>query len=309
MTHGAFGGFMKRSGSPPIERVVVRAPATIANLGPGFDCLGVAIAWHNEVRVEREPSGELHVTAAGHGADEIPRDETNLAVRAIASVLGSLRGLRVHLTNAIPFGRGFGSSAATIVAGALAGHALRGDGPDLGFLVRAAAAVEGHADNAAPCVYGGAVVVSGDAVLPLGVPPGTEVIVCVAPTALSTEASRKALPVDVPFAVAAANAARSAMLAAALARGETGLMLAATEDLLHQPSRFALMPDSGRLVQALRGEGIAAFLSGAGPSIAALVPQASAASVEVAARRVAPEVWDVRRVSFDRHGAHVVERA
>jgi len=289
------------------DRVVVRAPATIANLGPGFDCLGLALAWHNEVSVERDPTGELTVTVAGQGAADIPRDGTNIVLRALASVLGSPDGLRVHLTNAIPYGRGFGSSAAAIVAGLVAGRVQLEEATARDRLVVDAAAIEGHADNVAACVWGGAVVVVGGVVMPLGPPAGIEAIVCVAPMALSTEVARRALPAEVPFALAARNTGRAALLAAALARGEGGLLLAATADELHQPARFALAPDSGALVGALRAEGIAAFLAGAGPSVAALVPQADAADAEKAAGRSAADGWDVRRVGIDPDGATVVE--
>jgi homoserine kinase len=292
-----------------VERVVVRAPATIANLGPGFDCLGLALSWHNEAGVERAASGELSVTVAGQGAAEIPRDVTNLVVRALASVTGSSSGLRVHLTNAIPFGRGFGSSSAAIVAGLIAGRALTGGSWEPPELIAAAAELEGHADNVAPCVTGGACVVAGGSVLPLGAPAGIDVIACVAPTSLSTEAARRVLPAHVPFADAVANAGRAALLAAALATGEASHLLAATEDVVHQPARFTLAPDAGQLVEALRGEGIAAFLAGAGPSVAALVPGAVAATAETAARRLAPERWEVRRVAVDGRGAQVVEGA
>ena len=291
------------------DRVVVRAPATIANLGPGFDCLGLALAWHNEVRVERDGDGEPSVTLAGEGAGQIPRDGTNLVVRAVAAVLGSDRGLRVHCTNAIPFGRGFGSSAAAIVAGLNAGYVLEAGGVTRERLTRMAAEMEGHADNVAPCVHGGAVVVAGDAVLPLGTPSGIHTIVCIAPMALSTEAARRALPEQVPFRVAAANAGRAALLAAALARGDVASLLAATEDALHQPARFGLTPDSGRLVGALRGQGIAAFLAGAGPSVAALVATADLPGAEAAARRLSPDGWDVRSVQIDAEGTAVVEGA
>jgi homoserine kinase len=300
---------MKRSDSPPMERVVVRAPATIANLGPGFDCLGLALAWHNEVGVERDLSGGLSVTVAGQGAADIPRDETNLVVRAIASVAGSAHGLRVHLTNAIPFGRGFGSSSAAIVAGLIAGRALQGESWEPADLVRAGAEIEGHADNVAPCASGGVCVVSGRSVLALRVPPEIEVIACVAPITLSTEAARRALPADVAFADAVANSGRAALLTAALAVGDASHLLAATEDVLHQPARFSLAPDSGALVTALRREGIAAFLAGAGPSVGALVPSAQATDAEAAARRFAADGWDVRRVAIDARGATVVEGA
>ena len=292
-----------------MDRVVVRAPATIANLGPGFDCLGLAIAWHNEIRVERGPSGDLTVTAAGQGADQVPRDGTNLAVRAIAKILGEPRGLRVHLTNAIPFGRGFGSSAAAIVGGLIAARALVPDADawDDEMLVAAAAEMEGHADNVAPCVHGGAVVAAGRAILPLGVPDGIGAIVCVAPSALSTEAARKLLPTSIPLADAAANAGRVALLVASLATGDPARLFEATEDVLHQPPRFAAMPDTGRLVAALRKQGLAAFLAGAGPSIAALVASKDLPSAAQSARSLAPDGWEVREAAIDAAGATVVE--
>jgi homoserine kinase len=293
------------------DRVVVRAPATIANLGPGFDCLGVALAWHNEIRVERDPSGGVTVTAAGRGADAVPRDSSNLVLRAIGAILGEPRGLRVHLTNAIPFGRGFGSSAAAIVGGLVAGRAfaLDADAWDADMLVAAGAGMEGHADNVAPCVHGGAVVAAGREVLPLGAPAGIEVVVCIAPMALATEAARRVLPATVSLPEAAANAARAALLAASLASGNSSHLLAATDDVLHQPARFTLMPDSGRIVGSLRREGIAAFLAGAGPSVAALTSTGEGGAAEETIRRLAPEGWEVRRVPLDARGASVVEEA
>jgi homoserine kinase len=299
------------AGSPAVERVVVRAPATIANLGPGFDCLGLAIAWHNEIRVERDSSGDLTVTAAGQGADQIPRDATNLAVRAMAKIVGEPRGLRVHLTNAIPLGRGFGSSAAAIVGGLVAARAFVPDAAawDEEMLIDVAAGMEGHADNVAPCVHGGAVVAAGRAIKPLGVPAGLGVIVCVAPSSLPTEAARKLLPGTVLHGDAAANAARAALLAASLATGDPARLLDATHDVLHQPARFELMPDSGRFVATLRKEGIAAFLAGAGPSVAALAGSPELAAATETARRLAPEGWEVRDAAIDPAGATVVESA
>ena len=294
-----------------MDRVVVRAPATIANLGPGFDCLGLAIAWHNEIRVERDASGDVTVTAAGQGADQIPRDASNLVVRAMAKIVGEPRGLRVHLTNAIPFGRGFGSSAAATVGGLVAGRAFVPDADawDEEMLVEIASGMEGHADNVAPCIHGGAVVVAGRAVKPLGLPGGLAVIVCVAPSALATQAARKLLPASVPHADAAANAGRAALLAASLASGDASHLLDATDDVLHQPARFELMPDSGRLVAGLRKEGIAAFLAGAGPSVAALAASGEQAAAVDVARGLAPEGWEIRDAAIDATGAVVVETA
>ena len=294
-----------------MERVVVRAPATIANLGPGFDCLGLAIAWHNEIRVERDASGDVTITAAGHGAELVPRDASNLVVRAMAKIVGEPRGLRVHLTNAIPFGRGFGSSAAAIVGGLVAGRAFVPDADawDEEMLVEIGSAMEGHADNVAPCIHGGAVVAAGRAVKPLGLPEGLAVIVCVAPSSLATAAARKLLPASVPHADAAANAGRAALLAASLATGDASRLLDATDDVLHQPARFELMPDSGRLVAALRKEGIAAFLAGAGPSVAALTGSGEQAAAVDVARGLAAEGWEIRDAAIDGTGAVVVESA
>ena len=291
------------------DRVVVRTPATIANLGPGFDCLGLALAWHNEVRVERDPSGELTVTVAGEGAEQIPRDGTNLVVRAAATVLGSDRGLRVHCTNAIPFGRGFGSSASAIVAGLYAGYVLAAGDVTRERLAHMAAEMEGHADNVAACVHGGAVVVAGATTQPLGVPSTIHVLVCVAPSSVPTQAARRALPEQVTFVDASGNAGRAALTAAILALDLPEHLLAATKDALHQPARFELMPDSGRLVRTLRDEGIAAFLAGAGPSVAALVPAGDAAKAEAVARLAVGDGWDVRSVPIDAEGAAVVEGA
>lgn len=287
-------------------RVTVRAPATVANLGAGFDCVGVALAWFSEISVEIAPAGEGSVTVTGEGADRIPRDETNLTLRALRSVLGEGPAVRVHAVNSIPYGRGFGSSAAAIVAGLVAGEALGGhhERP----LLAIATEIEGHADNVGPCLLGGAVVAGGARPIRLGAPAGISVLACVAPSSMSTGAARRALPAQVPFADAVASVRRAALLAAALATADASVLLEATDDCLHQPARFGLMPDSAALVGGLRAEGFAAFLSGAGPSVAALVPSARATEAEGAAARLAPDGWSVRVEAFDEAGARVVDR-
>src|SRR5438477_1013264 len=139
-----------------MDAVVVRVPATIANLGPGFDALGLALSWHNEVRVERT-SDRLSISATGPGAETLPRDETNLVVRALTSIMGdeSVSALAVNQLIAIPNGRGFGSSAAAVVAGLVAGRALAGTPDTDELLLEKAIGFEGHADNVAPCLLGG----------------------------------------------------------------------------------------------------------------------------------------------------------
>ncbi|MGZ4241440.1 MAG: homoserine kinase [Actinomycetota bacterium] len=288
-----------------MDRVVVRVPATIANLGPGFDVLGLAIGWHNEVRVERIDEG-LALSATGVGSDGIPKGAANPVVRAIGTVLGEVPPLSVHQMVAIPLGRGFGSSAAAIVGGLFAGRALGETSHTDEQLLEIAIGMEGHADNVAPCVLGGITVSSGGRTLRLEPPKAMRPLVCVAPSSMATGVARAALPVDIPRADAVENIGRAALLVAAMAGGRTDTLMEATEDRLHQPRRFELMPDSGALVRALRAKGVAAFLAGAGPSVAALVDDGAAAEAEAAARGLAPSGWEVRLEKIDPHGATVV---
>lgn len=288
------------------ERVVVSVPATVANLGPGFDCLGLALGWHDQVRVERAPDGPA-VTVAGTGAERIPRDASNLVLRGLAAIMGDAPAVSVHQMTAIPSGRGFGSSAAAIVAGLVAGRALADSSHGDDELVGLAAAIEGHADNVAPCLLGGVAVIGEGRALRLDPPAGLRALVCVAPSGLPTTAARAALPEVVPREEAARSMGRAALLAASLAAGRLDALLAATEDSFHQPARFELMPDSGALVDGLRAGGIAAFLAGAGPSVGALVLAGDVEGAAAAARRLAPEGWDVRIESLDGDGATIVE--
>jgi homoserine kinase len=285
---------------------VVRAPATVANLGPGFDCLGVAIEWHNQITVERAPSLEL--TATGVGAERIPRDDSNLVVRAIEQILGHTN-VRVNELCAIPDARGFGSSAAAIVSGLIAARALEDlDIPDI-ELLRVAVDMEGHADNVAPCMFGGLAVAAEDRALRLQLSEKLRPLVFVAPNRFSTAAARDALPDSLKRTDAVENAARAALLAVALHEGAPNdVLMAATEDVVHQPARFALMPDTAELVHSLREAGIAAFLSGAGPSVCAIVSAKRAPDAEQMGRALAPDGWEVRAERFDMHGADVVEK-
>jgi homoserine kinase len=288
-----------------VDTVVVRVPATIANLGPGFDSIGLALAWHNEVRIERASDG-LEISATGPGAQTIAKDETNLVVRALEKVLDDVPPLRMHQLIAIPPGRGFGSSAAAVVAGLVAGRALGGTSHTDDELLEMAVHLEGHADNVAPCLLGGITISTEQNSVRLDPPASIRPLVCVAPGAMSTNAARAALADSVSRADAVANIGRAALLIAAVAQGRADVLMDATDDLLHQPRRFDLMPESGELVRALRGKGIAAFLAGAGPSVAALVDVAAGADAEVAARALAPDGWEVRLESIDPTGARVV---
>jgi homoserine kinase len=288
-----------------MDAVVVRVPATIANLGPAFDCMGLALSWHNEVRVERAGDG-LAISAAGPGAQDLPTDATNFVARAMSTLLGTLPPLRMNQLIAIPPGRGFGSSAAAVVAGLVAARALGGTEHTDEQLLDAAIRLEGHADNVAPCLLGGITVSTDERTLRLNPPPSIRVVTCAAPSPMATDAARAALRNEVARSDAVANVGRTAMLAAALASGRTDVLFDATEDFLHQSRRFELMPDSGALVRALRAKGIAAFLSGAGPSVAALVDANEAVAAEAVARAAAGDGWDVRLETIDPEGATIV---
>lgn len=269
---------MSRSGStlPAGDRIVVEVPATSANLGPGFDCFGLALDWRERISV-RTTTGGFDIEVTGEGADRVPRDETHLIVRSAILGLADLGvgvsglGLRCH--NTIPHGRGLGSSSAAIVAGLVAARALAGREPDPAWVLRHATAIEGHPDNVAAAVYGGFVVAyegrSGVAALPCRVDPGLVVATFTPATPVATAAARKLLPSRVPHVDAAANAARAALLVAAVG-GRRELLWEATRDWLHQEYRRAAMPRSVELMTQLREAGLAAVISGAGPSVLVL---------------------------------------
>ena len=280
-----------------MDTVVVRVPATIANLGSGFDAIGLALSWHNEVRIERRRDDVVVVSGVGDLANGLPRDSTNLIVRSLESVMGPLRSITVNQIVAIPMGRGFGSSAAAVVGGLVGARALAGTDDTDEQLLERAVTFEGHADNVAPCLLGG---------ITVSAPASIKPLVCVAPQAMQTKVARAALPTEVSRADATANLGRAALLVAALSQGRSDVLMDATKDLLHQPVRFGLMPESGELVRALRAEGIAAFLAGAGPSVAALVDDKAALNGETTARALLPEGWDVRLESIDPQGARIV---
>jgi len=288
-----------------VDTVVVRVPATIANLGPGFDSIGLALSWHNEVRIERASEG-LTISATGPDAEQIPRDENNLVARALAIVMGELPTTRINQIVAIPAGRGFGSSAAAVVAGLVAGRALGSTSHSNDDLLELAVALEGHPDNVAPCLLGGVTISTQASTVRLDPPLSIRPLVCVSPESMPTGVARAALSEEVSRSDAVANIGRAALLVAAFAQGRSEVLMDATEDRLHQSSRFALMPESGELVRMLREKGIAAFLAGAGPSVAALVDEADAAGAETVARAAAFEGWEVRLESIDPSGARVV---
>ncbi len=285
--------------------VWARVPATSANLGPGFDALGLALDLHDELRAEVAGAG-VRVAVSGEGAGQLPTDETHLVVRAMYAtfdVLGARPGgMDVICVNRIPQARGLGSSSAAIVGGILLARELVAGGPgqlDQAGVLRLAARLEGHPDNVAPCLMGGFTIAwtegGGDA-RAVSLEPAERVqpMLFVPEERGLTEQARAALPRSVPHADAALTAGRAALLVHALT-ADPALLFPATEDRLHQNYRAAGMPGTAALVDKLRDAGVAAVVSGAGPSVLALSP-------------VPEEVdpgpgWTTRHLSVDRHGA------
>ena len=259
--------------------VRVTVPATSANLGPGFDALGLALDLRDRLEAEVLQEG-LVVDVEGAGAGGVPLDESHLVVRSMRAafdVLGSHPpGLRLGCVNTIPHARGLGSSSAAIVGGVALARGLVAGGTllmdDLAVF-ELAARLEGHPDNVAPACFGGFVIAGRDDdgsfyAVRADVDPRVSAVVLVPPDGVETEVARGLLPALVPHADAAANAGRAALMVAALA-GQPEHLLRATHDLLHQDYRRPAMPATHELVTALRAEGVPAIVSGAGPSVLA----------------------------------------
>ena len=290
--------------------VTVEVPATSANLGPGFDCLGLALDLHDTLTGEAVESG-LVVEVEGEGSDSLPRDERHLVVRAMSAAFAAARvelpGLRPRCRNAIPQSRGLGSSSAAIVGGLALARALLVDGaatlPDT-ELLRLANALEGHPDNVAPALFGGFVIAGQDDedvwADQARISPQVSAVAFVPPDGLSTEAARGLLPAKVQHRAAAANTGRAALLVAALDHAPQRL-LRATEDFLHQQYREPAMPDSLALVRALRADGYAAVVSGAGPTVLVLTVGAAAGLVERC-----PAGWASYRLEVDHAGVRTL---
>ncbi|MFR9676801.1 homoserine kinase [Streptomyces sp. TR06-5] len=291
--------------------VRVRVPATSANLGPGYDSMGLALGLYDDVVVRVAESG-LHVDIAGEGAGTLPRDEGHLLVRSLRTAFdvlgGQPRGLEVVCANRIPHGRGLGSSSAAICAGIMAARAVATGGEtrlDDTAMLELAHEIEGHPDNVAACLFGGLTLAwtDGGVARAVRLDPSESVVpvVFVPAEPLLTETARGLLPRTVPHVDAAVNAGRSALLVEALTR-RPELLLPATEDRLHQEYRAPAMRESADLVARLRADGVPAVISGAGPTVLALVEDGAADKVA----RSAGEHWTANRLTLDAAGASVL---
>ncbi len=260
------------------ERLTVRVPATTANMGPGFDCLGMALDVWNSVSVEPSSSG-LEIIVEGEGADSLPTDASNLMYKGFCLPFDGLGkpvpSVRMTCHNEIPLGRGLGSSSAAAVAGLLAGSEMCGASLSLQRLLELAAEIEGHPDNAAPALLGGCQVVvrENGALIAASVPVPDDLmaVVFVPDVPMPTAQARDLLPLDVDRGDAVYNIGRVALLVRAFATGDLAHLDVATGDRMHQPARQAIFRPMRNIFRAALDAGaLGVFLSGAGSSVLAL---------------------------------------
>ncbi|MDQ3941442.1 MAG: homoserine kinase [Actinomycetota bacterium] len=296
--------------------VRVRVPATVANLGPGFDALGAAVRMHLEIEIEpRRDSVDLLVE--GEGAEHLPQDETNLVIRSMNTFFDHVGrrppGYAVRVKNPIPLASGLGSSAAAVVGGLFAARSITGRNVPQIEMIHLATSVEGHPDNVLPALLGGLVVAyrgeQEDDLRYFRLEPSERLvpILLVPRQQLSTDRARDVLPQDVSFADAQFTASRAALLVAAMSAGAGADVLAdAMNDRLHEPARLSLMPETAAVHGELRESGLPVALAGSGPSLLVVAPRPEAATRAEQIRRVCRarnEGWRVFVSEWEPEGA------
>lgn len=297
------------------RKVSVKVPATSANLGPGFDTLGMALSFYDELHVEVVEGSKVTVEVHGEGAGEVPTDETNLVAKTIRFVFDrykqAMPGLKLEAHNVIPHGRGMGSSGAAVVSGIMAAKGLLEGIVEISSseLLDIATELEGHPDNVAPALFGGLTIAWEDESGPhhkkLFVHRGVSPLELVPAHKMSTALARSLQPESVPHDDAVFNVSRSALLIAALTQSPE-LLMAATEDKLHQEYRAEAMPETNALIALMRSHGHAAVVSGAGPSVLVL---ASDPAQRLEAAKLAAEKypqWQALLLAVDFKGATVI---
>lgn len=276
--------------------VKVRVPATVANLGPGFDALGAAISMHLELEIEPRRDS-VDVSLEGEGAETLPADEGNLVIRAMNTFFDHAGrrppGYALRIRNPIPMASGLGSSAAAVVGGLFAARAITGRAVHQSEMIDMAVELEGHPDNVLPALLGGLVVCyrAGGAseLRHYRIEPSDRLvpIVAVPRDGYPTMDSRRSLPGEVTFSDAQFTASRAALLVAALALGATADVVAeAMEDRLHQPHRLRLMPESAAVHAELKEAGVPVAMSGAGPALLVVVARPEVQTRAEQVRRV-----------------------
>lgn len=302
--------------------VRVRVPATVANLGPGFDAVGVAVRMHLEIEIEPRRDS-IEIVVEGEGAEDLPQDSTNLVIRSMNVFFDHIGrrppGYAVRVRNPIPLAAGLGSSAAAVVGGLYSARAVTERNVPQIEMVQLATSLEGHPDNVLPALLGGLVVCyrTGEAAA-----EGTDLryfrlepnerlvpIIAVPREGFSTVEARRALPQDVSFADAQFTASRAALLVGGLSTGAGADVLAdAMEDRLHEPHRLKLMPETAAVHAELRKAGLPVALAGAGPSLLVVVPRPESATRAEQIRRVCRERnagWRVFVSEWEPDGATV----
>ena len=271
------------AGNIGMTLVRVKAPATTANMGPGYDCLGMALDVWNTIEIEVLDSGEPVVEVTGEGAGELGTGRDNLVYRSMEFLFQDAEQemplVRIRCDNAIPLARGMGSSAAAIAGGLVAAHAICSQDYTPNDLLEMAATIEGHPDNVAAAVLGGMQLVISDKTeegsrlytVPINVPPGLHAVVFVPQVRITTEDARAVLPEKVTMADAVHNMGRVGLLVASMATNHPEYLAIATQDLLHQPYRQPLFPAMKVIFKAALDAGaLGVFLSGSGSTVLAL---------------------------------------
>jgi homoserine kinase len=276
--------------------VKVRVPATVANLGPGFDSLGIAIRMHLEIDIEPRHDS-IDVSLEGEGAKTLPADDSNLVLRSMSTFFDHVgrrpAGFSVRIKNPIPLAAGLGSSAAAVVGGLFAARALTGRNVPQIEMVQLATELEGHPDNVLPALLGGLVVCYRENVdhelRYFRIDPSERLvpILAVPREGFETKEARRALPDDVSFSDAQFTASRAALLVAAITTGAGADVLAdAMNDRLHEPHRLKLMPETAAVHEELRAAGLPVSLAGAGPSLLLVIPRPEAVTRAEQIRRI-----------------------
>ena len=294
-----------------MNKVTIRVPATTANLGPGFDAFGCALSLYTDVTFEETEAG-LEIT----GCDEAFAGPDNLAYTAYCAVLGSLseevKGVKIHIDAQIPIGRGLGSSAALLVAGAMAANVLRGNRLSTQGLMNITNAMEGHPDNLAPAFFGGLTASMVDNGLPITVSfplhPDWEILALIPDFELHTHFARSVLPTQIPRADAVYNLSHGAMVLKALELGDEKLLRNAMQDALHQPYRKKLIPDYDAIEGLVRTSGAAFCLSGAGPTLLCITRNKKVREMlEKRLDSITGTKWEIRPLHVEFQGAHIVK--
>jgi len=311
-------------------KITVKVPATSANLGPGFDCLGLALPIYNTITIEETvlpgTGIEINLMSENEVVDEmifdnIPKDENSIIYKAVEMLYNSIgqepSELRINVQSQIPITRGLGSSASVVVGGLLAANKLLGSPADTTALLSIATEVEGHPDNVAPAILGGFVMASQEddgsiSTVKLNWPQEWDITVCIPDFELSTNIARSVLPENVPMTDAVFNAKHLAMLIQAVNTKDEKLMKLALHDKLHQPYREKLVPGMKEIMEAFKHEDgvIGCVLSGAGPSILVISHKYDLDKIKSTVR----DIWesqsiktDIRTLKIENNGAEIIE--